>query len=96
VTFFGEDLVRSTASYTRVLNGSGDANVFIIPINKRIKDTAFLYEVNEGQPKWIGQNCPLILEYVFIAEEVITRTNDVVEYNISLPSYTQDAQITTE
>jgi len=80
VTFFGEDGVRSSAFYSKVLRMKItdtnitiiNAEVYIVPINKKIRDITFEYEVNEGQPKWIGKLCPVIIEYMFITEEVIT------------------------
>ena len=96
VTYFGEDGVRTNANYNRVFNGAGAADVFIVSINKRIKDITFKYTVNEGQPKWASDSCFAIVEYMFITEEVITRQNEIVEYNMALPPYTEDAQITTE
>jgi len=97
VTWFGEDGVRSTAIYPRSFTlGAGEASVFIVNINKRIKDITFKYEVKFGTPKWMSEACFVILEQMFIIEEVITQGNEVVEYNISLPPYTEDAQISKE
>jgi len=96
VTYFGEDGVRTTANYNKVFNGAGAADVFIVNINKRIKDITFKYIVNEGQPKWASGSCFAIVESMFITEEVISRESEIVEYNMSLPPYTEDAQITTE
>ena len=85
VTYFGEDGVRTTANYNRVFNFAGDADVFIVPINKRIKDITFKYYIGAGSPKWASGLCFAIVENVFITEEEITRGSEIVEYNMSLP-----------
>ena len=42
-----------------------DTNSWNIPINKRIKEITFEYDVVPQQKQWLNNVCPLILEYIF-------------------------------
>jgi len=68
----------------------------MININKRFKEITFSCTVEEGQPKWFDELCPIIIEYMFFSEEIITRTPEIVKSTFLLPPYTEDKQITTE